>query len=183
MKARASAILAGLFLTFSPLFLFSQSEKSFPESWLGNWTGELEIYGPRGVMQTFPMALNIQATDTAGIFTWEIIYGEGEKRDVRPYVLKIVDAEKGHYQVDEKNSIILDSYWLGEILVDIFSVNNALLVTTAELVEDDVLLWQIISGNLDATSVTGGEMVEGEDIPEVVSYLGPRMQRARLKRQ
>ena len=69
------------------------------------------------------------------------------------------------------------------IFVDIFSVNNSLLITTTELVEENVLLWQIISGNLEATNTTGGEKVDGEDIPEVISYLGPGMQRARLTRQ
>ncbi|MBK6619419.1 MAG: hypothetical protein IPG32_00525 [Saprospirales bacterium] len=34
------------------------------------------------------MGLNIQPSDSAGVFTYEITYGEGEAAQVRPYVPK-----------------------------------------------------------------------------------------------
>lgn len=180
MKALFPSVLAFL---ISICCASAQSESSFPASWLGNWTGELEIYNSRGLAQKIFMGLNIQPTDSAGVFTYEITYGEGEAAQTRPYVLQTVDPAKGHYRVDEGNSILLDAYWRGSVLVEIFSVEGSLLITTIEQVEPDVLLWQIIVGKMEGTTLTGGGEFEGEKMPEVTNYMVPVMQRARLLRQ
>ncbi|MCB9282884.1 MAG: hypothetical protein H6563_02325 [Lewinellaceae bacterium] len=163
--------------------LSAQPDPSFPANWVGNWTGELEIYGASGMGQKIFMGLNIQPTGAAGEYTYEITYGTGDAQQIRSYVLQTVDAEKGHYRIDEGNSILLDSYWLGPALVEIFSVDESLLITTTEQIEENVLLWQIIVGQLDATTVTGGSEADGEEIPPVTSYLAPGLQRARLVRK
>ena len=183
MKAGTLFIITCLLLGLSSNALSAQSEKSFPENWVGNWTGELEIYNAQGLQQKIFMGMHIQPTDSTGVFSWEITYGEGENKQVRPYFLQTIDAKAGHYRVDEGNSILLDAYWLGPVLVEIFSVEKSLLTTMTEQVEADVLLWQIVVGHLETTTVTGGTEVDGEEIPEVTSYLAPGLQRARLIRQ
>lgn len=181
MKSVIFLIVAILALGSTPLA--AQNEKTFPENWVGNWTGELEIYNARGLAQKLFMGLNIQPADSTGVFTYEITYGEGDTKQVRPYQLLTVDAATGHYRVDEGNSILLDAYYRGKVLVEIFSVMGSLIITTTEQVEEDVLLWQIVVGNLEMTSVTGGGEADGEEIPEVTSYPSPALQRARLVRQ
>ena len=174
-----------------PIFFFAllgtslpaQSPPAFPEAWIGNWAGELEIYNARGLAQKLPMGLNIQPTDSAGVFTHEIIYGEGDNKQTRPYKLLTVDPATGHYRVDEGNSILLDAYWLGGIQVEIFSVEGSLLITTIQQTADNELLWQIIVGDLETATITGGGEADGEKMPEVTSYKAPALQRARLVRQ
>ena len=183
MKALFPSVVVFLISICFASPLPAQSEPIFPVSWAGNWTGELEIYNSKGLSQKIFMGLNIQPSDSAGVFTYEITYGEGEAAQVRPYVLQTVDAATGHYRVDEANSILLDAYWLGGVLVEIFSVEGSLLITTTEQVEPDVLLWQIIVGNMEGTTLTGGGEFEGEKMPEVASYLAPVLQRSRLTRQ
>ena len=163
--------------------LSAQPDPTFPANWIGNWTGELEIYNAQGLRQKIFMGLNIQPTDAEGQYTYEIIYGSGDAQQVRPYELQVVDAQKGHYRIDEGNSILLDSYWLGPALVEIFSVEESLLITTTEQIEENVLLWQIVVGQLDVTTTTGGTEADGEKIPPVTSYLAPGLQRARLVRK
>ena len=179
---KAVILFAVAILTYASS-LSAQTEKRFPDSWVGAWAGELEIYNARGLAQKLYMGLNIQPTDSSGVYNYEIVYGEGESRQVRPYVLHTVDPAAGHYRVDEGNSILLDAYWLGTILVEVFSVEGSLLITSTEQIEPDVLLWQIIVGKMDVTTVTGGGEFEGEKMPEVISYMAPGLQRARLTRQ
>ncbi|MBK8493017.1 MAG: hypothetical protein IPL49_19565 [Saprospirales bacterium] len=178
-----SLILMCLLVGLSSNTLSAQGDKSFPENWVGNWTGELEIYNAQGLQQKIFMGMHIQPADSMGMYSWEITYGEGENKQVRPYYLQTVDAKTGHYQIDEGNSILLDAYWLGPVLVEIFSVEESLLTTMTEQVEDDVLSWQIVVGHLETTNVTGGIEIDGEEVPEVTSYLAPGLQRARLVRQ
>jgi len=78
--------------------------------WFGEWKGILEINNSNGNKNIIEMELKISETDTAGVWLWEISYGEGEKKEVRKYLLRKVDSEKGQYELDERNSILLDFY-------------------------------------------------------------------------
>jgi len=53
------------------------------------------------------MELLIQPADSAGKYTWKIMYGE-KGADTRSYTLKTVDAAKGRRVVDENNGIFPD---------------------------------------------------------------------------
>lgn len=141
----------------------------FPQIWEGKWAGELAIYNAKGLAQKLPMELHILPIDTSDSYTWTIIYGEDKVAGARPYELKIVDAEKGHYLVDEHNSILLDAFLLGGKLFERFSVMGSMLLATTE-VRDEVLYYEIISGSEEALQVTGNKKVEEEDIPAVGSF-------------
>ncbi len=73
------------------------------------------------------MQLIIRPADTAGVFTWQIIYGE-KGEDKRPYLLKPVDTAKGHWQVDERNGIVLDQYLVGNRFTSAFTVQTTTIV-------------------------------------------------------
>jgi len=163
---------------FTNVSLYAQ----FPHDWVGDWAGELEIYNAKGLQQKIRMALSIHPSDAPDLYSWELVYGEGEMKQVRPYALQIIDGKLGHYRVDERNTILLDAYLLGGVLVEIFSINGSMLIVTTEKIEEDALLWQIVVGELEPIATTGGREFEGEDIPEVASYRAPVLQRARLYR-
>lgn len=67
------------FLLICLLPYFAQAQVGepplFPQDFIGNWAGDLAIYGPKGIKQTVPMELLIHPlNDTT--YTYTIIYGE-----------------------------------------------------------------------------------------------------------
>lgn len=169
-----------LIFCFSTGLLFGQA--SFPATWVGNWKGTLEIFNATGRLQELSMELNIHPLDTPpGSYTFEIVYGEDRVTGARPYELLTLDAAKGLYLMDEKNSIKMEAYYLNGKLIQWFEVEGTLLFTTTELVGDE-LLWEIISGSSMPVSTTGNDTVNGEEIPPVKTYPVGAMQRARLRR-
>jgi hypothetical protein len=152
----------------------------FPKDYIGNWSGVLEIYSPKGKVQEVPMQLNIQPLkdSTSTQYSWEIIYGEKAK-DHRPYRLVPVDAEKGHWLVDENDGIQLDCFYLGGTLYSQFSVQGNMLTCTDRL-DGDRLYYEITTSKTQALKTTGGT---SSDVPPVDSYKIPSTQRAVLTRR
>ena len=118
-------VLAVFFCAFGKL----SGQESFPNSWLGNYKGTLEIYGIDSVKMKANMELKIAATANDSIYDWHISYEFNEKKDLRNYSLRLVDKKKGHYCIDEKNSIVLDSFlYNGDKLSSVFSVENNMIM-------------------------------------------------------
>jgi hypothetical protein len=176
-------------LLFFSLFLniqaFGQSgdSLSFPERWSGVWSGTLDIHTAQGIAQSLPMELHILPIDTSENYTWTLIYGENKEEGVRDYMLETLDAEKGLYRIDEKNSILLEAYLFGEVFVQCFDVNGSLLIVRMEKVGPDTIEWEILSGSLEPVSTTGGTTFKGEEIPEVHAYPFSVRQAATLERK
>lgn len=170
-------------LSAAPLFSQSAVADSlvFPGSWAGVWKGQLEIYNERGLAQSVPMQLRILPTDTAGQYTWHLIYGPDEKAGLRPYLLRAVDAAKGRYIIDEQNSIAMECYLLGGKFYSCFEVMGTLLFSITEK-QGDRLVSEIVSGRMQPVSTTGGKTVEGEEVPPVKTYPLMARQTAVLKR-
>lgn len=173
------AILACLFL-FSCSLLFGQT--TFPASWSGHWAGTLEIFNATGKLQELPMELHIYGLDTLPeTFSFIIIYGEDKVAGKRDYQLTTVDAAKGLYLMDEKNSIKMEAYYVNGKLIQWFEVEGSLLFTTTELVGEE-LHWEIIAGSSTPVSTTGNQKVDGEEVPPVKTFPVTVMQRARMRR-
>ncbi len=149
----------------------------FPEDWLGYWSGDLMIYDARGLRQKVEMSLDLAATDQPGRYKWSLIYA-GEER---PYELITIDAAKGLYQVDEKNTILMESYLINQKLWCSFSVEGTYLLCTYEKVKQK-MIFEIMAGNESPVSTTGGQFFEGEDIPVVKTFPVTTSQKAILKR-
>jgi len=166
-----------LFFCLISINSFGQnSESSFPDSWLGEWIGTLDIYGPQGVIQSLEMELHISEEEGEGSWGWTIIY-KGETTDERKYELQLKDPAKSHYVIDEKNSILLDGYYLGNTLVTRFSVNRSLLMINYTF-EEGQIIFDVFSGSLDTSVKTGEEITQVE---EIRSYQIGNRQRAILK--
>lgn len=100
-----------------------------PASLIGSWEGIMNwtIAGSKEPKKV-PMKLRIAKTKFAGTYDYHLVYGD-KGQDSRPYELKLVDAEKGHWQIDEKNGIVLDAYLVGDSLKSVFSVSGNQIVT------------------------------------------------------
>ncbi len=156
--------------------------RTFPQDWLGYWEGELSIYNHSGKTMTIPMALDNGITDNDSTWRWAIIYGEDTISGRRDYELKVVDASKGHYIVDEKNSIFIDAYLLDNNLVSTFNVAGNFIQSNYELVGEE-MAFSIHMFNDKEVSTTGDTIYNGEEIPIVKSYQNTVWQKARLKKR
>ncbi|HEU4469461.1 MAG TPA: hypothetical protein VFR58_00130 [Flavisolibacter sp.] len=153
--------------------------QDFPASFLGHWEGELEWFqAGRPTPQKVKMQLIIKPADTAGQFTWQLIYGD-KQQDNRPYLLKPVDTAKGHWVVDEQNGILLDQYWIGGRVTNAFTVQKTTIFNNYWL-EGDKLMAEFYGYSSASVRRSGGT---GEDIPPVDSYGAKSYQRAVLKRK
>lgn len=170
-------------ITQAPLSeeILVKKSKKFPQDWLGYWEGELNIYNHTGRTMTIPMALDNATTDNDSIWTWAIIYGEDTISGRRDYELNIVDVSKGHYVVDEKNSIFLDAFLLDNSLVSTFNVGGSIIQSSYEL-DGNEMLFSIQMYNDKEIRTTGDTIYNGEEIPIVKSYRNSVLQKARLKK-
>ena len=172
-------VLLSAFSLFS-LFLASQNAV-FPDEYIGKWAGQLQIYNGAGLVQQLPMQLHILPTDSTNRYTFTIIYGEDTLAGRRPYELLVLDQEKGLYLVDEKNTIQMEAYYIGGKLWQNFEVQGSVLNTTLWKENGD-LVWELSFGSTTPASTSGGQMHEGEEIPEVKAFPIQGVQRARLAR-
>jgi hypothetical protein len=169
-----------LVIGFLLLSLSVFSQHSFPKSWIGNYQGNLEIYTVDSIAMNIKMKLNIHALTKDTTYKWVITYFIKNEIDKREYELKVIDVKKGIYQIDEKNSILIDSYYKNEIFTSFFSVNDALIISTYSKNKDDTISFEIISANTKQKSISGGKKHNNEEIPEVTSYLINGRQKAIL---
>ncbi len=158
--------------------LFSSAQQlSFPQSFVGNWKGTLTWNRAEKAPQQFTMRLNIQPVDS-GRYIWQIIYGD-EQKDNRPYILMPVDIAKGHWQIDERNTIVLDGYFIGNSFTSVFAVSGSTIVSKYELTADGLLV-SFTTYTTKPITTTGGT---SNEIPPVDSYQVKSLQQGLLKRE
>ncbi len=172
-------------LIVSLLFRFSsisaQTTFEFPESWQGKWKGEMEIFAGGKLAQKLPMQLHILPTDSAGIFTYRIVYGTDTLAGDRPYLIRAIDKAKGKFVIDEQNSIKIEAYLLGNSLTSAYEVEGNFIFDILEK-RGDTLFWRLFSSKTLATSITGDKMQGEEKIPPVKAFPIGVLQQAELKR-
>lgn len=151
--------------------------EKFPEEWVGEWEGTLNLYNAKGKFMEVYTGLHILPLGE-GRYSWTIIYGEGEKRDERKYEIYAQDSAKGHFRTDEKNTIVLDDFLIGNTLYSRFEVMGNLLLT-AYRKDGEKITFEVVSGKIAPIETTGGQ----DSIPAVNSYGISTMQRAVLHRK
>ena len=140
--------------------------QAFPDAFVGRWKGEITWYqSGKPAPQKIPAQLRVLAADSAGHFTWQIIYG-AEEKDNRPYILKPIDSAKGHWVIDERNGIVLDQYWLGGRFSGAFRL-EAVTIVNSYWIEGEELMIEFYTISNKSPNRTG----EGtEASPHVDSF-------------
>jgi hypothetical protein len=163
------------------MMIASGQQKSFPQSWAGNWKGELCWYKAGAIEpKKVNMELRIQAIHSAGstdAYSWQIIYGS-ETEDNRPYKLVQKDSAGIHWAIDENNGIVLDQYWLANKFCGAFTVQNSTIINNYWM-ENDKLFVEFYSIGAKPVATTGKGTDES---PTVDSYKIGSYQKAVLKR-
>lgn len=168
------------FIGIAVLFcgIIGSAQERFPSSWEGDYEGELQIFGVDSIRMRANMKLNIHKKSDS-IFQWKITYEMNGDADVRDYELHVKDVDKGHYVIDELNTILIDGYYRTGNFTSIFEVMNSLIVSEYTKVENG-LLFEIVAGSNNSPIITGNQKHNGEDIPEVKSFAASGRQRALL---
>jgi len=169
-----------IFIFFISVSATGQST-SFPQSWAGNWKGELNWY-KTGIKdpKKVNMELRIQAIHTPGsmdAWTWQIIYGS-ETEDNRPYKLVQKDTAGIHWAIDENNGIVIDQYWVGNKFWSVCTVQNSTIMNSYWMEKNNLVVefYRISSKPIASTGK------ETEESPNVDSYRIGSYQKAVLKR-
>lgn len=150
---------------------------NFPKNWIGKWKGNLSWFQGLQERQGVPMELHILPADSTDHYTWRIIYGTGDK-DNRPYILKPFNKERGHWLIDEQNSIVLDQFLLGSRLCGTFTVQGNTILNCYEL-QGNNLLVEFYNYQEQPIVITGGG---DSTLPKVKTYGMRSHQRAILKK-
>lgn len=184
-----SLLFIGIYL-LCILFFSCQSQKNrspsrdnfdFPKDWMGNWKGEIQIYDHSGLKQSLHMGLNIHPTDTANVYTWIIQYGEDTINGKRDYLLRTINDTLGHYQIDERNSILIDAYHIDDRLLSEFEVLGNEIHSSYRL-EEDKMIFEITVSQKSNVKSSGDSVVKGDSIPEVLSFPITGLQKAVLEK-
>lgn len=71
-------------------------------------------------------------------WTWIIEYSGKNLSQTRSYEMQQQNARQGHYVVDEKNGIFLDTFWVGErTLLEQFAVGDSNLTVKHRLLDNN----------------------------------------------
>ncbi|MFG0293900.1 MAG: hypothetical protein ACF8MJ_12215 [Phycisphaerales bacterium JB050] len=149
-------------------------------AWLGTWSGTATNHRPDGTTFDFPMTLEIEPVgDQTDHYTWTITYGEGDRQQIRPYELIVIDAPSGRYAIDEQNSIVLDTTMLDGALYSQFEIEGVRLTTCYRLSpEADQMTCEILTTPAEPASITG----DTGGVPPVNLFPPSSLQRATLRR-
>jgi hypothetical protein len=153
-----------------------EAPSPFPASWTGIWKGTCHAVQPGGRTNSFAMELHILPTEEPQRMTWKLVYDAGDRRQERDYEIHAQDPAAGHYVVDEKNSILIDSYLVEDTLCCQYSVAGSL-ITVLYRKEGQRIQFKLISAGLDEASTTGGV----EEVPDVSVYPVQIIQTAELR--
>lgn len=172
-----SAFLVLFILVFS--VVGTAQEPSFPQSWQGQWKGILNWY-KAGADTAVPvnMELHILPGDSAHTWSWKIIY-QAPQTDQRPYTLKLKNAARKHWVIDEHNGIILDQFFVADKLCGSFSVGSSIINNCYQL-QGDSLVVEFYTMGLQPLNTTGKGT---EDSPAVNNYAVYAYQKAVLYRK
>ncbi len=154
----------------------STGKPAFPASWVGQWKGAARSAIRGAPDREFTMELHVAPIPDRDAYTWTIVYGEGERRRVRAYEIAPVDAAAGHFRIDEKNSILIDAYLLGNALHSRFDVQNSSIDVRYVMQDGGIDVSLTTYAKSPPVTTSGGK----NRIPEVLSYDLKAVQTARL---
>ncbi len=151
-------------------------ETSFPGSWEGSWVGPSKVIRDGKTVLEFPMELHIAPKKEGAGWSWKIVYGEGEQKQVRPYELLPVESEPNHFKIDEKNGIVIGAFFENDTLHSRFWISDTVIEATYARAGDQMMVTLTTFGAKPVHLSGGGKM------PRVSSYELGSVQRAAMRR-
>jgi len=152
------------------------TEYAFPKEYVGTYAGNLSIADASGVVQNVPMELTIKPTEDPKKSSYTLTYIVSNKRDERKYTLVVVDPEKGLYDLDENNGIVLRANYMRQTLFSTFELNSRILHSRVEFNNDGRVFFSI------SVTEKAGARKTGDEKLSVTSYHTTIIQKATLRK-
>ena len=153
---------------------FSQKKNSgFPDAFLGIYKGTLKIDSTKETKK-IKMEFHLKKTDSINRYDYILVY-DGKPRN---YTLVVKDREKGLFEVDENNGIILPAKVLNNTLYSLFEIQGNILNSRFEFSRRH-LDFEILFGFTKEKTATGGT---SKEVPKVFGYPISTIQKATLRR-
>lgn len=128
-----------------------KAQQAFGDACLGVWKGTMHLYS-RGVLKdSVNVELTVAKTADPKAWTWRTAYLSTKLPMVKDYILRLHDAEKGVYIVDEGEGVLLYDYLFGSKLYDLFEIEGVTLTSTYEL-RGNELVFEVTSGKKHAST-------------------------------
>ena len=168
-------------LFFGCLFLListaisQNSTSNFPTDFLGTYKGTLVINNSKG-SRNIDMEFHLKKTDIENKFDYIIVYN----KQPRNYTLVVTAKEKGTYNIDENNGIILPAKLHNNVLYSFFEVQGNFLSSRLAFKKDS-LNFEILFSATKNKITTGGDATK--KIPEVLGFPISTVQNAVLIKQ
>lgn len=151
-------IICAIILCFLYSVLPLKGQVNFPDDFLGEWSGNLDIYSGNRLIKKVNMSLFIDSTVTDHTYIYNLVYqGANEEPDTRNYLLVVVDRELGKFKIDEQNSVELPMQLFGRKLISSFVVEGSLVYFLYTLLDDKIMV-EVISGPYEQATYTGEQM-------------------------
>lgn len=164
-----------ILLVFLPLFNYGQISKK----WEGHYVGKLEIQSSDKTSH-FHMELIFKKQDDV-TYDWTIVYGEDSLRQERNYLLRKIDAH--HYEVDERNGIVLSTNLFKNTFVSVFEVQGNLIHATYTFKKNKLYFELTSSSSRSPTGVIAPRTEDEEVVPLAHTYTTVTRQTAVLKKK
>jgi hypothetical protein len=126
----------------------------------GRWSGPCKLKPAFNGTDGFPMTLEVTASSTGARWKTVNIAAGNLPEQIRDYELKAVDAVSGHYVMDEKNGLLLDTFLSEKSLRSNFLINGLLVTSTVEARKDGSLLFTVpMQRMVRQTCLTGNPQI------------------------
>lgn len=156
---------------------------NFPDAFLGVYKGTLKITSLKGDYE-IPMEFHLLKTDKSDSYEYTIVY-DGKPRN---YNLIVENKEKGVFNIDENNGIILPAFYNNNVLYSLFEVQQNFLSTRLDFSNKENLVFEILFSNVKKKVTTGGTLYDKDSVkitenPKVYGFPISVIQKAILKKQ
>ncbi len=173
-----SFFCSGIFIC---LFFLLEAQADFPAKWIGIWSGTLQMLPNSELQPEIEVSLQIEKSNEAGTYIWKTTYKTPTGLVVKDYLLRETDAEKGLFEMNEQNGILIPSSFLGNELWSLFEVGGVLLTAIYQFSPESISL-TISSARRADEMRSGGVILNNDSIPVVISYPVYAIQKVILKK-
>jgi len=156
-------------LAFTVLFV-NTSSAQLPRKWIGNWSGTMHLFSHGELVDSVAVSFLVKPLPQDSSYTWKMEYNFPTMRTVQDYTLRVSDAAKGLFVIDEGAGIELACSLVGDKMYSLFEVQGTMLSACYEL-KGDELIFEVTSGKQAPSTCVG-----------VTTYSPKNLQRVVLKR-
>ncbi len=148
----------------------SSAQTAFVEGCTGNWKGTMYIYSRGTLKDSVSVKLTVAKTSDIKAWTWKTEYLSATMPMAKEYVLRLKDASKGIYIIDEGNGVELVNYLFGNKLYCVFETSGVTLTSSYELKAKEIIF-----------EVTSGKKQTGDN-QSLINYTVDNLQRVVFKK-